>query len=118
MPNEQYGGKTGVLLCYNNLEYNSRLSLALVELLSETNDQAIHQTQERLCPHQWVHYLCNQCGYLNQDQIVFELNDAFAWLGQLIDNNGGNPQVISWARNIIVKFRNAATQFEKDLLNS
>jgi hypothetical protein len=65
MPPEQYGGEIGVLLCYNNLEFNSRLSLALVELIVGTEDISLKESQERLCPHQWVHYLCNQFGYLN-----------------------------------------------------
>ncbi len=118
MPPERYGGKTGILLCYNNLEFNSRLSLAIVELMDETDYGSIRQAQESLCPHQWVHYLCNQFGYLNFDQIAFELNDAFIWLQTLIDSNDRNQRVISIARNIIRKLKIAAIQFEEKNLSN
>jgi hypothetical protein len=87
MPREQYGGETAVLLCYNNLEFNSRLCLALVELVSHTSDKTIREKQQNLCPHQWVHYLCNQAGYLNLDQVKFELNDALIWLESFTQNS-------------------------------
>lgn len=82
MPPEKYGGETGVLLCFNNLEFNSRLCLALIELMSGTNDRTARQCLASLCPHQWVHYLCNQFAVLNSDQISFELHDALCWLRQ------------------------------------
>lgn len=115
VPSELYGGETGALLCCNNLEFNSRLSLALLELMNETDDQKDRQGQERLCPHQWVHYLCNQFGYLNRDQIIFELNDAFNWLRMLVCSQRRDPQVICDARHIIDWFKNMATQFERNL---
>jgi hypothetical protein len=80
MPPARYGGSDGVLLCYNNLEFNSRLCLALIELMSETDSDDVREAQEKLCPHQWLHYLCNQFGCLNLDQIGFELKDASDWL--------------------------------------
>ena len=118
MPLESYGGETGVLLCYNNLEFNSRLSLALIELIHETDDESIQEAQHALCPHQWVHYLCNQFGYLNPDQILFELNDAFVWLQTLVTKNPGNRQIISFAADTLTKFKQAATQFENTLSQS
>ena len=116
MPAERYGGEIGVALCYNNLEFNSRLCLALAELMNETQGSPILQMQERLCPHQWIHYLCNQFGYLNIDQITFELNDAFTWLESLITRNRGNPEVPSIVRGILSSLRQAIDQCEENWL--
>jgi hypothetical protein len=117
MPSERYGGELGVLLCYNNLEYNSRLTLALVELIAATHDDTLLHWQDRLCPHQWVHYLCNQFGYLNPAQIQFELEDAFVWLRTLLANNPGNPQAISFARSVMNELKNRVAQFEQSIPN-
>jgi len=116
MPPENYGGKTGVLLCYNNLEFNSRLCLALVELMYETGDETIRKKQERLCPHQWVHYLCNQAGYLNLDQICLELNDAAIWLKKEINNHAYVPQVRAEASEILKKLRSVITRFDRTFM--
>jgi hypothetical protein len=112
MPPERYGGDIGVVLCCNNLEFNSRLCLALAELMDETCDPSTQQMQERLCPHQWVHYLCNQFGYLNWDQIVFEVNDALVWLQSMITRHRDHPQVLSDARRIVESLRQAVDEFE------
>jgi hypothetical protein len=117
-PSECYGGETGVLLCYNNLESNSRLCLALVELIYETDNKTIRQKQEGLCPNQWVHYLCNQAGYLNFDQIRFELNDAFKWLESLVSRHGNDPQVHAKANEILMELRDAITRFEISLMGN
>lgn len=117
-PPEDYGGEIGILLCYNNLEYNSRLCLALAELIAETQDEVIRTRQEGLCPHQWLHYLCNQFGYLNLDQIAFEFNDAFVWLQTLLRSNPGNTQVAAMASALLARVRGAADQFEKDFLGT
>lgn len=114
---EGYGGETGAVLCCSNLEFNSRLCLALLELINGTDDQKIRQEQEKLCPQQWVHYLCNQFGYLNWNQIIFELNDAFNWLRTLVGNQRDDPEVISYAQRLIDRFKNMATQFERNLLS-
>jgi hypothetical protein len=111
MPAKRYGGDIGVVLCYNDLEFNSRLCLALAELMNETQDDHILQMQKTLCPHQWVHYLCNQFGYLNIDQITFELDDALIWLESLITQNQGNPAVSSIVRDILNSLRQAMDQF-------
>ena len=116
MPADQYGGERGVLLCYNNLEFNSRLSLALIELINETDDEQTLQMQQNLCPHQWIHYLFNQIGILNLEQIEFEFNDAFVWLRSAVVRSGNNPQATSRAKGIIERFRKQATQFENDML--
>lgn len=117
MPYERYGGKIGVLLCYNNLEFNSRLCLALAELMGETDDETTQQMQEMLCPHQWVHYLCNQFGYNNLHQIMFELDDALRWLRSLIARNTDDPQIHKVARSILDRFREALDHFEQGSLN-
>jgi hypothetical protein len=100
------------VLCYNNLEFNSRLCLALAELMNETRDPLTRRMQERLCPHQWVHYLCNQFGYLNWAQIEFEVNDALLWLESMIRGNQGNPQVHSNARRMATGLRDILDRFE------
>jgi len=112
---EGYGGETGAVLSCNNLEFNSRLCLALIELINETDDQRIRQEQEKLCPHYWVHYLCNQFGYLNSGQIIFELNDAFDWLSTLAWNQKDDPEVIPYVRSLIDRLKNMAAEFEKNL---
>jgi hypothetical protein len=112
MSPEVYGGETGVILCYNNLEFNSRLTLALFELMHLTDETSVKETQEKLCPHQWVHHLCNQSGYLNFPQIVFEFIDGFMWLHEMVARNRENDEVITVARNIARDIKNALTEFE------
>ena len=114
MPPEKYGGPTGVLLCYNNLEFNSRLCLALIELMSEAKDAAAQQSLMKLCPHQWVHYLCNQFGYLNLDQISFELNDAFCWLEVLLRQF---PTIRDAVRQLVDDHKTKIKEFEDGLLD-
>ena len=116
MPPDNYGGKTGVLLCYNNLEFNSRLCLALVELMYETEDETIRKKQEALCPHQWIHYLFNQSGYLNLDQICLELNDAAIWLEKEMNNHAYVAQVRSEASEILKELRNVITRFDRTFM--
>ena len=114
MPPERYGGPLGVLLCYNNLEFNSRLCLALAEVMHGAADAPTLTSQRDLCPHQWVHYLCNQSGCLNAEQILFEVNDAFRWLQALI-GDGLNPDAIALARDLIAKMRRVLEGIEKSL---
>ena len=113
MPAAQYGGPVGVILCYNNLEFNSRLALALAELMYDTADESVRKQQEKLCPHQWVHYLCNQCGCLNAEQVLFEFNDAFLWLKSLVDSGG--PQGKLYAEDVLAKLKAFVAKFENDL---
>ena len=116
MPPQNYGGTTGVLLCYNNLEFNSRLCLALIELMYETDDKTLRQKQEELCHHQWVHYLYNQGGYLNFDQIRLELNDAFKWLESLMCKRGSDPHIRAEATEILNKLRDEITRLKRTFL--
>lgn len=115
MPPETSGGEIGVFLCYNNLEFNSRLSLALIGLINKTSDKSIRQAQENLCPHQWVHYLCNQFGYLNLDQIRFEFNDAFRWLELMVSSYKEDVEMISFEKDTISELRRFANQLENNL---
>lgn len=116
LPPERYGGEAGILLCYNNLEHNSRLCLALADLMDETDDEGVRTRQADLCPHQWLHYLSNQFGYLNLDQIVFELNDAFLWLQTFMNSNAGNPQAVPLASDLLGRLKMAAAEFEQNFL--
>ncbi len=109
---EGHGGETGAVLSSNNLEFNSRLCLALLELINGTYDQRIRQEQEKLCPHYWVHYLCNQSGYLNPDQVKFEFEDAFIWLKELVRNC---PELVPFARTVLGEVKRIATELEQNL---
>ena len=109
---EGCGGETGAVLSCNNLEFNSRLCLALLELINETDDQRIRQEQEKLCPHYWVHYLCNQFGYLNLNQVKFEFQDAFIWLNELVSEY---PQLVPLVRTVLGQVKRIATELEQNL---
>jgi len=109
---EGYGGETGAVLCCNNLEFNSRLCLALLELINETDDQRNRQEQDKLCPYQWVHYLCNQFGYLDLDQDRFELHDAFIRINELVKKY---PQVVPVVRIVLCQVKKTVTELEKNL---
>ncbi len=113
MPPDDYGGEIGVQLCYNNLEFNSRLCLALAELMSDTHDDAVRQNLAQLCPRQWVHYLCNQFGYLNRDQIIFEMNDALVWLDDRVSRSRDDPHTTEDVKEIIRQFKDATRECEE-----
>ncbi|MBN1361918.1 MAG: hypothetical protein JW993_15080 [Sedimentisphaerales bacterium] len=117
LPIECYGGETGVSLCYNNLEFNRRLCMALVEASSETSDKAVRDKLMRLCPHRWVHYLCNQSGHLNMEQIVFELEDAFGWLCDFTSRNRHDPQASKIVSQVISQVETKIAAFRKCLAN-
>jgi len=108
-PPESYGGETGVLLCYNNLEFNSRLCLAWLEIMKGTKEEAIRE----LCPHQWVHYLFNQAGYLNLDQIQFELNDGFKWLKGAMQRSPGDSKLRGQVMEILRELEDKITDFTR-----
>jgi hypothetical protein len=116
MAPDNYGGEIGVQLCYNNLEFNSRLCLALVQLMSETDNPAIDRNLAKLCPHQWVHYLCNQFGYLNRDQIIFEMNDSFVWLYDLMPTGRDDPDVTESVKEIMRQFEDATRKLKERFL--
>jgi hypothetical protein len=114
---KNYGGFGGALLTENNLEINSRLTLAIIELIHSTNDKAILQGLSNQCPHQWFHHLCNQFGFNNFSESMFYFNNALIWLETIIHNNKENPQAISEVRRIINTFKDQIVQFENTHLN-
>ena len=114
---ESYGGPGGALLTENNLEINSRLTLAIIELIYSTDDETTRQGLLKQCPHQWVHHLCNQFGLNNFQESEFDFNNAMAWLETIIYNNRNNPQAISDARGMINTFKDRIAHFESTLLS-
>lgn len=115
---DHYGGNQGVLLCYNNLEFNSRLCLALFELINDTTNDQMRQTFKSRYPGQWIHYLYIQCGYYNPQQVEHELRDAFTWLEIVLRNNKGNDWVRTFGMNTIAWIRGVAEEIEKKYLKS
>ncbi len=109
---DEYGGEVGVLLSYNSLEFNSRLCLCLLESIHALpeGDRLIYQL-DKLSPHQWFHYLANQTGYLNIEQIKFELDDAFVWLNEMLDRYGDNQSIRSELCKLLDGFSDKIVKF-------
>lgn len=110
MSPERYGGPVGVILCYNNLEFNSRLILALIDAQKHTDDIATKQCQERLVHNQWVHYLYIQYGLLNDVQVQLEFSDSLEWLMTIVSRDprsiGFANSVLDWMSQEITKLKN------------
>ena len=115
---DEYGGELGVILCYNNLEFNSRLCLPLLESIHEVTqqDNPLRDQLERLSPHMWVHYLANQTGYLNWDQIVFEFNDAFVWLETMLARSGDVANVKPAISQLLDRLSDTIGRFRRERL--
>ena len=98
---EIYGGTVGVILSYNNLEFNSRLIMALLDA-EKTNDITIKADLQRygynflLCT-QWVHHLYIQYGIRNDAQLLLEFADSLGWLRELVSNNFQDAEVKDFA---------------------
>lgn len=122
----RYGGFGGGLLTENNLELNSRLTLAIIELIHSTKDTATLNGLREQCPHQWIHHLCNQFGLNNFQEIGFYFNVALIWLLEILlrsqrDQSAINkkmmdPSVVSEVRKIINTFKDLITNFENNFL--
>ena len=65
------------------------------------DDEQTLQMQRKLCPHQWIHYLFNQIGMLNPEQIEFEFNDALVWLRTAVVSSGRSPEGIATAKGVL-----------------
>jgi len=115
---EDYGGDGGATLTENNLELNSRLVLAILEVTADTSDDATLAVLDRQCPHQWVHHLCNQFGLNNLQESVFDFNSAMVWLETIMRNNQGIPEVISEVRRILDYFKGRLGLFEDTYFNA
>ena len=116
---DEYGGELGVILCYNNLEFNSRLCLPLLESIHEAaqQDNPLRDQLDRLSPHQWVHYLANQTGYGNMRQIAFELDDAFEWLRAMLAKQGDVADVKPAISQLLDKLSDAIGRFRCEQLD-
>lgn len=117
MPPEHYGGDIGVILCFNNLEFNSRLILALIDLQKHTDDTAVRQRQASLVYGQWVHYLYIQYGLGNFLQVRLEFQDSLDWLETIIRRNPGNAQVQDHASKVLDGMNKEIKQFRKEFLH-
>ena len=115
MPPNKYGSEIGVNLCYNNLEYNSRLICALIELHHLTDDLALKKTQEYFIYNQWVHYLYVQYGIKNHIQVQYEFQDALNWLETFVQNNKSKPRIKELANQILDKMLEMTNDFKKRL---
>jgi len=113
MPPEPYGGNIGVTLCYNNLEFNSRLILALLDAQKNADDNMKKQL-ENLIYNQWVHYLYIQYGYKNDVQIQLEFQDSIRWLRTIVSNNSRSKEVIDFANRILDWMKNAIDQLKRE----
>lgn len=112
MPPEKYGGDIGVILCYNNLEFNSRLISALIDTRKHTDEINMKKLQEKLLYNQWVHYLYIQYGFTNDIQIRLEFLDSLNWLVTLVTNNPENIEVKEFANKILDDFSNVINQLK------
>lgn len=61
-----------------------------------------------------MHYLCNQLGYLNEKQVVFEFNDALKWLRAYLANY---PKKLDDVKKIIDVLKKDIVLFEEKWLN-
>jgi hypothetical protein len=115
---DEYGGELGVILCYNNLEFNSRLCLPLLESIHEAaqQDNPLRDQLDRLSPHQWVHYLANQTGYGNMEQIAFELDDVFRWLETVLARSGDVANVKPVISHLLDRLSNKIGRFRREQL--
>lgn len=109
MPPEKYGGVIGVILCYNNLEFNSRLISALVDTRKHTDDINMKRLQEKLLYNQWVHYLYSQYGFNNIEQIIYEFRDSLIWLETLVNKH---PEAKDFANSVLNKFSDTINQLK------
>ena len=112
MPPEKYGGDIGVILCYNNLEFNSRLISALVDTRKHTDDKNMKKLQEKLLYNQWVHYLYIQYGFTNDIQIRLEFLDSLNWLVTIVNNNPENIEVKDFANKVLDDFSHIINQLK------
>ena len=118
-PPENHGGTVGVILSYNNLEYNSRLIMALLDA-EKTDNITIKADLQRygynflLCT-QWVHYLYIQYGIRNDAQLLLEFADSLGWLRELISNNFQDTEVRDFAIRSLHSMRKDIDQFIQKL---
>lgn len=109
---DDYGGDGGAAITENNLELNSRLVLSILEITRDTDNEAALEMLERLCPHQWIHHLCNQYGLNNLQESVFNFNSAMIWIETIMRNSGEIPEVASEVRRILDYFKGRLGLFE------
>jgi hypothetical protein len=93
MPDREYGGTEAVDLCYNDLEFNSRLILSWVNLMALDVANDNFSILQNKYPSQWIHYICIQSGLDNLEQARFEFHDAINWLHNVKMRNTDNPNI-------------------------
>ncbi len=102
-------------LSYNNLEFNSRLIIALLDA-EKTDDITVKADSKRygynflLCT-QWVHYLYIQYGIRNDAQSLLQFADSLGWLRELISNNPQDIEVRNFANRVLHNMSRDIAQF-------
>jgi len=83
MSTERYFGDIGVLLCYNSLEFNSRIILQLLqEKFDENNDRIIN-----LYASQLPHYHFIQFGWDNITEAIINFENSINQFDEIIERN-------------------------------
>ncbi|MBA7490747.1 hypothetical protein ES702_01290 [subsurface metagenome] len=111
---EKYGGVIGVILCYNNLEFNSRLISALIDTQKHTDNTAKKDQQRWLLYNRWVHYLYIQYGVTNHVQSQREFQNSLIWLKAFVNSNPENREVKNFANRILDDFSNKINQLKNE----
>lgn len=109
---DDFGGESGAALTENNLELNSRLIIAMLEVIRATEDETTLELLDRQCPHQWMHNLCNQFGLNNLQESVFDFNNAMVWMETTMQNHGEVPDIVAEVRKILDYFKGRLGLFE------
>ena len=110
LPPEDYGGDIGVILCYNNLEFNSRLIMALLDAQKLTDDMNMKRQLEGLL-HQWIHYLYIQYGIYNELEMDSEFRRSLSWVWRLYEKSNDKE----WANTVLKDMNNAINQLKNKI---
>lgn len=86
------------LMQYIMLELSSRFSLALIGFADKKD---FSKRQNEIWLRQWIHFIFNELGYLNADQIRIELFDSYGWLNDLISRNPKDLDILFFAGKMI-----------------
>ena len=95
LPPRMYGGKWGEILCYNNLEFNSRLILGLLQARDCAESAITRDQLYMLLYSQWNHYLFFQYG-INDEEIGILFRNSLRRLSNRIDEMEVRQSIDSW----------------------
>jgi len=115
LPKDHFGGEEGILLCYNNMESNSRLIMGLLDLKDEYNEELDEKLDHLVYSH-WVHNLYIQYGINNILQVQYEFKDSLYWIVSLLRAHGDKPQLVEILSKVVREMRRQAELLESQLL--